>query len=454
MAGKRMTKRKPASVDSLLRRHPFVSRVVKEGFRRGAVELADSAGLDHPEEIALGAKKQLEWLASRSSPITLGEQPYRILDVDAGVGRVGLSIACGFPPRAVRVALSSRDRIAAALLGWTSAITGLAPSVEVLEAGPGYGPARSARSEAFDLVLVRLRDGLMRRAIRELLLGAGTLLKDDGLVAFTHSKAMREDVAAVFARNDEQKGWVEVVREVKGPAIDLRVWKIRHALPDPRLEHDPLFPWRVDGPSHVTIGARPNAPFVTVMSVAEGDAVARYAELLLERLEAESPREALATRERVLVLEPAHGRLALHLIDRREPREIAMLSRDTLSIAVSIRNVDLARERWRVDRRVGLVMPAVRQDLPFLPAANSGYDVIVGALATDQGAPALAATLDSLRDALAPEALALVAIAKKALPVVKKAASQAKLRVDHVAAAGSDAVLTLRAFARNRPRVR
>ena len=94
-------------------------------------------------------------LLAAATPVLEGPAPIEILDVGAGVGVVGLCLACRLPQ--TRVTLVERDPLLAALARENAERTGLSHRVSVIEADIGArlsaAPELKARSESFDIVV-------------------------------------------------------------------------------------------------------------------------------------------------------------------------------------------------------------------------------------------------------------------------------------------------------------
>jgi SAM-dependent methyltransferase len=411
--------------------HRWLRHEIALGFGR---DLFSSAGVD------VGTLRLLRVL-ERAAPLrSIGEgggAPLRILDLGCGIGSIGLSIAASYPPGSVHVTLADRDKLAIYVTTQNAAANGLLTRadrpVTILPAGLDFEPARAAGCAPFDLIVTNVPAKVGRLGLERFLFGAGSLLKPGGYVATVHVTPLTDTIDELLESFQEQHGAVESVYGSRGAEHFARVWRFEGGLPEPE-RGDALTPYlREDVAKSLSVGDLHLKDHLAAHDVEEFDTAHFQTPLLAELLQRQLPAEDLIERERILVVNPAHGFLAELLLLEREPATIALASRDTLELAIAKRNLEAfaASEHLAV---TSVELAPTAMTLDWLPAARDvsgiGYDLIVGPIAWKEGHDAVALTLKAYLAALsdAPEAALVLAVSAGQAQALRRIARENGLR--------------------------
>lgn len=411
--------------------HRWLRHEIALGFGR---DLFSSAGVD------VGTLRLLRVL-ERAPPLrSIGEgggATLRVLDLGCGIGSIGLSIAASYPPGSVHVTLADRDKLAVYVTTQNAAANGLLTRadrpVTILPAGLDFEPARAAGCVPFDLIVTNVPAKVGRHGLERFLFGAGSLLKPGGYVATVHVTPLTDTIDELLESFQEEHGEVESVYGSRGAEHFARVWRFENGLPEPKHD-DALAPYlREDVAKSLSIGDLHLKDHLAAHDVEEFDTAHFQTPLLAELVQRQLPAEDLIERERILVVNPAHGFLAELLLLEREPATIALLSRDTLELAIARRNVEAfaASEQFAVTK-VELAQPSMTLD--WLPAPRDvsgiGYDLIVGPVAWKEGQEAVALTLKAYLAALSesPEAALVLAVGAGQAQALRRIARENGLR--------------------------
>ena len=433
-AKKTRTSNYPASLDA----DPWVARVCQHDFARTPVVFATGHDLFSSAALDVGTSRLLRTLSGRASPLTPPQgRPLDLLDLGCGVGVIGLSVALTQPKGSVRVVQTDRDHLAVHLSRLNARANHLeaaTDSLRVLDAGFGYGPCHRDGLGPFDLIVSNLPAKAGRAGLKQLLFGAGSLLRPGGVLAFVHVTTLTETIDALGDEFSQTHSGLITVLDSAGKEHRAVHWRFEAGLPTHRPRHE-LDPWRrPDAPNVLHLkGVRP-IPHLAVHDVEEFDSEHFRTPLLARIGQLARPLDETSEPERILLLNPRHGLLAARLISERKPEEIAVCGRDTLELAVAGRNIDATLKRWELTERITLIEPELLEPTPWLPAPagpdRSGYDLIVGSLRWKEGPAANELTLATLRDALSEEndGLLLLSVGVGQLDALRRQARKVGLK--------------------------
>lgn len=436
------TRNKPdAGLPAPLKNDPWLLKVQRFDYRRTQILLATARDLFSSAGVDGGSQRLLRLLAKKDSPLLEEHgRPLEILDLGCGVGSLGISIARSMPCGTVQVTLTDRDRLAVHVSRLNARANQFDPTdapLRVLDAGPGYQPCLRDGVGPFDLIITNLPAKAGEGGIRHLLAGAGPLLRSGGALAFVHVTPLSEQVETIRRELEESGLPVEVAAESAGKEHRALIWRFPGGLPEPHSAEEiaDLVPWRRhDVAGSLDLEELPGLPHIAVQDVEEFDSEHFRTPLLTTLAEREqNSRDGNTNRDRVLVLNPRHGFLAMRLVDLLRPDQLALLGRDTLELDVARINVQNALSRIDPSGRTRLVEAATLPGLPWLPAAadenQQGFDLIATPLLWKEGPDGLRATLEALGAALrpGPDARLLVAVGSGQLEGLKRLVTAAGL---------------------------
>ncbi len=400
-----------------LEQDPWLARIAEHNWLRRSIRIAygkdifASGGLDN------GTERLLRLLAKPGSPL-LDEKSgkVRILDVGCGAGALGITLARGLGPDRARVVMTDRDRLAVRYARANARLDRVSDGKDgdavVLDAGLGYEPALAAKEPAFDYVVTNVPASVGDDGLYDLVYGAGPLLKPGGYVALVYVIPLDDTMTAMRKYHADTYGPVEVVAEGRGKEHVAQLLRFPKGLQEFESD-DPLVSWRrEDAPPSLVTRDLPPLPWYAVNDVPEFDTPHFETPLLTGLVEQTRPAEARSDAENVLVLNPRHGLLACSLAHARHPRNLGLLSRDTLEVAVSLRNVGAALSDWQRTHETRVFEPPTSREYTWLPApAQSGtaWNWIVGHLNWKEGQDGLRATLQAFQRSLAPDGLVALA---------------------------------------------
>jgi len=398
--------RPPPKTNTPLDADPWVARVCRHDFLRTPVVFATGHDLFSSAALDVGTSRLLRTLAGRDDPLAApAGRPLDLLDLGCGVGVIGLSIALARPEGSVRVVATDRDRLAIHLTRLNALENGLADRPErfqVPEAGFGYEPCRRDGLGPFDRIVSNIPAKAGAAGLKQLLFGAGPLLRPGGVLSFVHVTTLTETIDALRDEFAELHDGPTTILESIGKEHRALHWRFDQGLPAHAPRHE-LDPWRrPDAPAVLHLkGVRP-IPHVAVSDVEEFDTEHFRTPVLTRLAQLVRPVNATARPERILLLNPCHGLLAARLISERHPARIAVCGRDTLELAAARRNIDATLKRWALTGETVLEDPPLLEATPWLPAP-SDYDLIAGSLRWKEGKAAHERTLAALCNALSVE---------------------------------------------------
>ncbi|MFH0945811.1 MAG: methyltransferase [Planctomycetota bacterium] len=421
------------SMPAILLGDPWVSQVHRHDYARTQMVFATGHDLFSSAALDVGTSRLLRTLAAKDGPLAKARE---VLDLGCGTGILGLSLARGLPEGQVRVTQSDRDRLAVHLSRLNAAANGLGSAPErltVLDAGPGYAPCRDSGAGPFDLIVQNVPAKAGRSGLRELLFGAGPLLRPGGVVAFVHVAPLTPTIDELREEFAEEHGGLATVKESAGKEHRALHWRFEKGLPLP--DHlSPLDPWqREDVEEELHLRGMKPIPHVAVHDVEEFDSEHYRTTLMVRLAERERPvRDGQS--DRLLLFNPCHGFLAARFLSERRLSEIALSGRDTLELAVARTNISAVLGQWSLDDCTSLGEATALPSRPWLPAEetpeNRGFDLIAGPLLWKEGPAAHAETLTALKNALStePKGLLILSVGAGQLDTLRKIALKVGLR--------------------------
>jgi hypothetical protein len=225
-------------------------------------------------------------------------------------------------------------------------------------------------------------------------------------------------------------GEVVVASESRGKEHVVQVLRFPNGLLEFESD-DPLASWRREDtkPSIDFLGMT-DVPWNAVHDVPEFDTPHFETELITRLIEETKPAETRSDAEDLLVVNPRHGMLACSLAESRHPRRVSLLSRDTLELAVSHRNVSAFLAARKREHETVVDEAIVWDDRPWLPNRGVGtprYHLIAAHLNWKEGLDALAAHLRALAAVLCEGGLIFVACRSGQIEGLRHAAHSAGL---------------------------
>lgn len=435
--------------------NPYITRIAELAIRREPILIGLSQDLFSSAGIDVGTLRLLRTLLRAGSVLLDGDAPPRVLDVGCGVGVLG--IAAVLAREGVTATLSDRDQLAVMVARRNAALLGLAkssaPRIRALSAGLGFAPARQDDAAPYDLILTNIPAKVGANGLREILFGAGPLLKPGGVIAFVHVTPLSDVIAEIVQERVEAGVEIEVLKESRGREHVALHWRFPNGLP-PLVENaatpnDPLDPWRKeDAPKKILLQNLPVLPHQAAQDVGEFDTPHFQTPLAQALVHSTRNPEFLDAPERVLVLNPSHGFLAQMIMHRREPKELAILTRDALEHEVAKRNLDASIVKHGLNTK--RIDPPTMEETPWLPTAaerdEDAYDLIIGPLRWNEGRAAARHTLAALKDAMRSDgrSLLILTVTSGQAELLKKVARETGLRTGRATHRKGYAALVMR----------
>ena len=426
---------------AILTGDPWVAHVHRHEYARTQMVFATGHDLFSSAALDVGTIRLLRTLGAKDGPLAATDVPssggpLNVLDLGCGTGILGLSLARGLPEGRVRVTQSDRDRLAVHMSRLNAAANDLGSAPErltVLDAGPGYAPCREAGAEPFDLIVQNIPAKAGRSGLKELLFGAGPLLRPGGVVAFVHVTPLTPTIDELRAEFEEEHGGLITVKESAGKEHRALHWRFENGLPRP--EHfSPLEPWqREDVEEELHLKGMKPIPHVAVHDVEEFDSEHFRTTLIMKLAERERPPRDDQS-ERLLLFNPRHGFQAARFLADRRLSEVAVGGRDTLELAVARTNINAILQQWSLADFTSVQEAPALPSRPWLPAPETaespGFDLIAGPLSWKEGPAAHAETLAALRAALStdPKGLLMLSVGVGQLDSLRKIAVKVGLR--------------------------
>lgn len=423
-------------VERMLAADPWTARVAEHNWLRRGIRIAYGKDLFASGGLDNGTERLLRVLAKPDSILRAADdRKLRILDVGCGAGALGISLARGLGPEKARVVLSDRDRLAVWFARQNAKLNGVDDGehgdVSVLDAGLGHDAALAAGEKPFDVIVSNVPASIGDDGLYDLIYGAGPLLAKGGCVAFVYVIPLDETMTAMRLYHEKTYGPVEVVVESRGKEHVAQVLRFPTGLPEFESD-DPLASWkRADIANTIDLGETRDIPWCAVHDVPEFDTPHFETGLIARLIEDARPAEERSDAENLLLLNPRHGMLGGLLIERRHPKRLALLSRDTLEVEVASRNLKAFLAALGREQETEIVAAPAFPERPWLPLRAPDaprYDLIVGHLNWREGLEALSVTLRSLQSALSDDGIVVVACRSGQIEGLRHAAHGAGLR--------------------------
>ncbi|MGE3854716.1 MAG: methyltransferase [Planctomycetota bacterium] len=407
---------------------------LREGKRELDVCIANSlfsrAGLD------VGSKHLLDSLIKQAPASGAAGAPASILDIGCGWGPIALRLAVRYPD--ARVVATDRDLLAVHTTAINAAINEIANLQTVLSLG--YSGVRPGSTDAlgeplpdeYDLIVLNIPAKVGENGLRELLFGAGHMLRPNGTIAVVFVSALAQWMRTLLAE----------LQEAGGVAVELRFEKVRAehtvwhlCLPEGLPE---LFAPTVDLMPGITLSetsvlwpylrqdlaqSADGMPAIAVHNVAEFDTLDYRNRLFDKTLHAcfkAKPADE-ARGERMLVFNPRHGYLVRQLMLSRRPGETVVVDRDALALEATSANLTIEPLQGLQVRIVaGLALGA--HDVWAQEPLAGPFNVIAGVLRDDEGRGGLQRLLLEAAQLLAPDGVLLLGMASAEVGTLLKPA--------------------------------
>lgn len=435
-----MTRGKPDDFDiqteRMLAADPWLARIADHNFLRRGIRIAYGKDLFASGGLDNGSERLLRLLAKPDSILRRDDaRKLRILDLGCGAGALGISLARGLGADRARVVLSDRDRLAIWFARQNAALNGVDDlehgDVAVLDAGLGYDAALAAGEAPFDAVISNVPASIGDDGLYDLVYGAGPLLARGGCVAVVYVIPLDETMTAMRLYHEKTYGPASVIAESRGKEHVAQVIRFENGLPEFESD-DPLASWkREDIAATIDLGSARDVPWRAVHDVPEFDTPHFETDLIDRLIEEARPAESRSDAEDLLLINPRHGMLGCLLAERRRPRSIALLSRDTLEIEVATRNLRAFAAATGRDAETTVLEAPSYPERPWLPLRAPDaprYHLITGHLNWREGLEALSATLRALQSALRDDGVIVVACRAGQIEGLRHAAHRVGLR--------------------------